>query len=244
MWEEIHRKGCWEGDIWNRRKNGELYPEHLSITAVKDDSGEITHYVGTLGDITERKQAEEQIRDLAFYDALTHLPNRRLLNDRLEQAMVACKRSGRYGALMFLDLDNFKPLNDKHGHAVGDLLLIEVAMRISNCVREIDTVARFGGDEFMVLIDDLEKDKAESTAAVRIVAEKIREALSKPYVLRFMQEDKSENIIEHHSTASIGVTLFNSQEAGMKDIVKCADIAMYQSKKAGRNKIQFYNPKS
>ena len=131
-------------------------------------------------DITERKQMEDQVHQLAFYDTLTHLPNRRLLDDRLSQTMAASKRSACYGALMFLDLDNFKPLNDMHGHVVGDLLLIEAADRLEACVREMDTVARFGGDEFVVMISDLDADKSRIDAQARLIAEKIRVALSDP----------------------------------------------------------------
>jgi len=181
-------------------------------------------------DITERKQMETQIRELAFYDALTKLPNRRLLNDRLGQAMSASQRSGRYCALLFLDLDNFKPLNDTHGHGVGDLLLIEVANRLKSCVREIDTVARFGGDEFVVILNDLNVDKAESASQAEIVAEKIRTALSAPYLLTIKQEGKAETAIEHHCTASVGVALFINHEDSQDDILKFADTAMYQAK--------------
>ena len=190
--------------------------------------------------ISERKQAEEQIRQLAFYDALTQLPNRRLLNDRLEQAMAASKRSGRYGALMFLDLDNFKPLNDTHGHDVGDLLLIEVARRITGCVREMDTCARFGGDEFVVILSELVTDKTESTTQARIVAEKIHAALAEPYRLKIQPEGKAETTVEHHCTSSIGIVLFVDHEASAEDILKWADMAMYQAKEAGRNLIRFY----
>ena len=139
--------------------------------------------MGIMEDITERKHAEELIHNFAFFDALTQLPNRRLLNDRLSQTMLASKRSSHYGALMFLDLDNFKPLNDAHGHDAGDLLLVEVARRITQCVREVDTVARFGGDEFVIMLSDLDVDKTESIAQAAIVAEKIRSSLSEPYVL-------------------------------------------------------------
>ena len=190
--------------------------------------------------ISERKQAEEQIRQLAFYDALTQLPNRRLLNDRLEQAMAASNRSGRYGALMFLDLDNFKPLNDTHGHDVGDLLLIEVARRITGCVREMDTCARFGGDEFVVILSELVTDKTESTTQARIVAEKIHAALAEPYRLKIQPEGKAETTVEHHCTSSIGIVLFVDHEASAEDILKWADMAMYQAKEAGRNLIRFY----
>ena len=193
-------------------------------------------------DITERKRVEAEIRNLAFYDTLTQLPNRRLLNDRLSRAIAASKRSGRYGALMFLDLDNFKPLNDQHGHLAGDLLLVEAASRISSCVREMDTVARFGGDEFMVMLGELDADKTESIAQSSVVAEKIRAALAEPYVLIFQQEGQEKMIIRHHCTSSIGVALFFGNEAGAEDVVKYADLAMYQAKGDGRNLIRFFKP--
>lgn len=242
MWKCIQHAGTWQGEIWNRRKNGEAYPEQLSITAVKNDAEEITHYVATMHDITERKKAEEEINNLAFYDTLTQLPNRRMLNDRIGLAMAASKRSGCYGALMFLDLDNFKPLNDAYGHEMGDLLLIEVANRLTNCVREVDTVARFGGDEFVVMLNELHEDKTESAAQACIVAEKIRTTLSEPYLLTFKHKGAAETTVEHHCTASIGVVVFNS-EASAEDIIKWADIAMYQAKEAGRNSIRFYAAK-
>lgn len=246
MWKGLQHTGAWQGEIWNRRKNGGLYPEYLTITAVKRDNGEITHYVATMIDITERKRVEEQIHDLAFHDSLTQLPNRRLLNDRLEQTMAASKRSGYYGALMFLDLDDFKLLNDTYGHDVGDLLLVEVAHRISSCVREVDTVARFGGDEFMVMLGELDVGKAESATQAGIVAEKIRAILANPYVLKFKREGKVETTIEHHCTSSIGVVLFTGRESSAEDegsaedIVKWADLAMYQAKNAGGNLIRFH----
>jgi diguanylate cyclase (GGDEF)-like protein/PAS domain S-box-containing protein len=194
-------------------------------------------------DITERCRVEGQIYDLAFHDSLTQLPNRRHLKDRLEQTMAASKRSGRYGALMFLDLDNFKPLNDSHGHDVGDLLLVEVAHRISSCVREMDTVARFGGDEFMVMLPELDEDKDKSATQASIVAEKIRVFLAKPYVLKIEQEGKAKTSIEYCLTSSIGVMLFINHDGSADDIVKCADLAMYRAKNAGRNLIRFYHSK-
>ncbi len=186
------------------------------------------------------KEEAESARELAFYDALTSLPNRRLLNDRLTQAMLASKRSGCYSALLFLDLDNFKPLNDKHGHGVGDLLLIEAANRIKSCVREIDTVARFGGDEFVVLLSELNTDKAESISDASIISEKIHTSLSEPYFLTRGNEGKADSTIEHHSTASIGVVLFINHEVSLSTILKHADSAMYKAKEAGRNQIRFY----
>jgi diguanylate cyclase (GGDEF)-like protein/PAS domain S-box-containing protein len=199
--------------------------------------------LGWLYDITERKTAEEKIRKLAFYDALTQLPNRLLLNDRLGQSIAASQRSKRYGALMFLDLDNFKSLNDTEGHGVGDLLLIEVARRILSCVRETDTVSRFGGDEFVVVLKELDLEEAKSKAQAATVAEKIRKTLAEPYVLKVKQEDKAEYTVEHRCTASIGVVLFVDHQTGPEDILKWADIAMYQAKEGGRNRTQFYEAK-
>jgi diguanylate cyclase (GGDEF)-like protein len=162
-----------------------------------------------------------------------------LLNDRLSQTMLASKRSSHYGALMFLDLDNFKPLNDAHGHDAGDLLLVEVARRITQCVREVDTVARFGGDEFVIMLSDLDIDKAESITQAANVAEKIRSTLSEPYVLK-LRRDADEQTIVHRCTSSIGVVLFINHEAGLEDIIRCADSAMYLAKQSGRNTIRFF----
>ncbi len=202
--------------------------------------GFVTIYI----DITERNRMEEQVRQLAFYDALTSLPNRRLLNDRLSQTMAASKRSACYGALMFLDLDNFKPLNDTHGHVVGDLLLVEAADRLKSCIREMDTVARFGGDEFVVMLSELSPDKALSTGQAELVAEKIRLRLSQPYLLEIRRDGNIEATVEHHCTVSIGVTLFMNHEASQDEILKWADAAMYQAKEAGRNAIRFYAQKT
>ena len=191
--------------------------------------------------VIEYHRAEEKIRNLAFFDALTQLPNRRLLDDRLGLAMASSKRSGRYAALMFLDLDNFKPLNDGYGHAVGDLLLIEVAERLSACVREIDTVARFGGDEFVIMITELDESRDESAVQARLVAEKIRSVLAEPYRLIIKKCGMPDQEIEHHCTASIGVVLFINHVADQDEILKWADAAMYQAKEDGRNSIRFYD---
>ncbi len=233
MWHSINVNGVWEGEIWNRRKNGEIYPEHLTITEVKDPHGKVTNYVAALSDITLSKSAEVEIQNLAFYDPLTHLPNRRLLQDRLKQALSSSERSGRKGALLFIDLDNFKALNDTLGHAIGDLLLQQVAQRLSACVREGDTVARLGGDEFLVMLEDLSKDDQESAAQTEDIGEKILAALNLTYQL---------GPHEHHSTPSIGASLFSGNVQSTDNLLKQADIAMYQAKKAGRNTLRFFDP--
>jgi diguanylate cyclase (GGDEF)-like protein/PAS domain S-box-containing protein len=222
------------------RKDGKIRWVSDTIILFRDESGRLLSYDGVIKDITERKKIEEQIRSMAFYDSLTQLPNRRMLNDRLAQAMATSKRSGLYSALMFIDLDNFKPLNDTHGHEVGDLLLVEVAHRLTGCVREMDTVARFGGDEFVVMFTELDTDKTESTAQASVVAEKIRATLAEPYLLTVKREGQAEVAIEHRCTSSIGVVLFINHEASPEDVIKWADMAMYQAKDSGRNKYHFY----
>ncbi|MFZ2300267.1 MAG: diguanylate cyclase [Gallionella sp.] len=222
------------------RKDGKIRWVSDTIILFRDESGRLLSYDGVIKDITERKKVEEQIRNMAFYDSLTQLPNRRMLNDRLAQAMAASKRSGLYSALMFIDLDNFKPLNDTYGHEVGDLLLVEVAHRLTGCVREMDTVARFGGDEFVVMFTELDTDKTESIAQASVVAEKIRATLAEPYLLTVKHEGQAEITIEHRCTSSIGVVLFINHEASPEDVIKWADMAMYQAKDGGRNKYHFY----
>lgn len=193
-------------------------------------------------DITERKQMEEQVRQLAFYDPLTHLPNRRLLSDRLQQTMAASKRGGLYGAILFLDMDNFKPVNDRHGHVVGDLLLVEVARRLGTCVREVDTLARYGGDEFVVLLGGLQENRTESTQQARSVAEKIAACLCVTYRLPLSPSDGPSRELEHHCSVSIGVVMFSGQDAGPDEVLQWADLAMYQAKKVGPNSISFHQP--
>ena len=187
-------------------------------------------------DVTVRKQLEDQARQLAFYDGLTNLPNRRMLNDRMSLTLAANKRSERYGALMFIDLDNFKPLNDAHGHEAGDLLLVEVGQRLKSSVREMDTVARIGGDEFVVLVGELERSRVASMTQAADIAEKIRLALSMPYAI----STGARETIEHHCTASMGVVIFSSQETSQEQILRWADAAMYQAKDAGCNTVRFH----
>lgn len=234
MWHAVTTQGSWDGEVWNRRKNGDIYPVHLTITAVRNTHGQVTHYVGASTDITLSKLAEDEIKNLAFYDTLTQLPNRRLLLDRLGHALSASQRSGQSGAVLFLDLDSFKSLNDTLGHDVGDLLLQQVALRLRACVRESDTVARLGGDEFVVLLEGLSGPEIDYAAQVEATADKMLQTLSAPYQL---------GTRSCHSSSSIGITLFGRTQAGVcvEDLLKQADIAMYQAKTAGRNTQRFFD---
>jgi diguanylate cyclase (GGDEF)-like protein/PAS domain S-box-containing protein len=233
MWEAIKGTEVWEGEISNYRKNGETYPELLTIAKVKDTNSIATNYVISIVDITIRKNAEEEIQSLAFYDPLTHLPNRRLLLDRLNLALINSKRSGKDVALLFLDLDHFKTLNDSLGHDIGDILLKQVAERLTSCIRDSDTAARLGGDEYLVMLENLSEQSIEAAAQAEIISEKILLALNQPYQLH-------KN--EYQSTVSIGVALFGNQNISQDELLKHADIAMYQAKKAGRNSVCFYDP--
>ena len=220
-------------------KDGSLVWGEVLAKADRNAQGEIVGYHGITRNVTERKRLEEQVRQLAFHDTLTQLANRRLLLEHLEQAMGASTRSLQHGALLYLDLDNFKPLNDNHGHGLGDLLLIEVAARLKDCVREADRVARMGGDEFVVLLCTLDtRHEVASTQAI-VVAEKIRARLAERYVLQAAPEAA---IIEHHCTASIGVALFRGHDEPQQSLMNRADQAMYQAKEAGRNRVQLALP--
>ena len=233
MWESIINTGSWEGEVWNRHRDGHDYLAHFTFTAVKDRYGKTVNYVATLVDITSRKLAEDEIQHLAYYDSLTGLPNRRLLMDRLKQALVNSARGKGGGAILFLDLDHFKTLNDTLGHDVGDLLLKQAAERLTTCVREGDTVARIGGDEFVIMLEGLSDSIFEAARQAEIICEKILNVLNQAYQL---------NTYEYHSTTSIGATLFSGHEVGTDELLKQADIAMYQSKTAGRNAIRFFDP--
>ncbi|MFZ4481567.1 MAG: diguanylate cyclase domain-containing protein [Rhodoferax sp.] len=230
-------------EMLRRSKDGKLQWTAVSGTPIFDALGNFSGYRGVARDITEHKLAEDQIKHIAFYDSLTQLPNRRFLRDGLALALAASKRSKRYGAVLFLDLDNFKPLNDKFGHEFGDLLLIEVADRLKTCVREIDTVARFGGDEFVVILGQLDPGRSESSSQAARVAEKIRASLAQPYLLSPPQEGGALATVEHHCTVCIGVCLFFNHEESQEEILKRADKAMYEAKQAGRNAVRFYEAK-
>lgn len=236
-----YKTGFVNFEVQHRCRDGTLKWGEVFSTPEFDEHGNITGYHGITREISRRKQVEEQVLQLAFYDALTRVPNRRLLYERLKQTMAASKRSGLYSALMFMDLDNFKPLNDLHGHVAGDLLLIEAADRLKRSVRESDTVARFGGDEFVVVLNELDADRQVSTALARSVAEKISEALSAPYLLSVSRESGPDVTVEHRCTASIGVVLFSNHEGSQDDILKWADTTMYKAKVDGRNLIRFYD---
>ncbi|MDD5471772.1 MAG: EAL domain-containing protein [Sideroxydans sp.] len=233
MWKRLLDSGSWTGEIWDKRKNGQIYPKWLTITAVRNDKGETTEYVSIFSDITSRKQAEEDIYSLAFYDTLTNLPNRRFLLDRVRQAISTSMRSKHYGALLFLDMDRFKLLNDTLGHDFGDLFLIEVATRMRRCVRDADTVARIGGDEFVILIEEVSSSAEETSQKIALIAEKVRNALAAPYLLKEM---------EYRSSPSIGVCLYRGESETVDSLLKHADLAMYQAKEAGRNGVRFFDP--
>lgn len=229
MWETIKTTGQWSGEIWDRRKSGEIYPKLLNISAVSDRQGKTTHYVGIFSDITDLKATEKKLESLAYYDPLTRLPNRVLFQILLRKQIEAAARSGSLFAVMYLDLDRFKYVNDTYGHSMGDLLLKQVAQRLSDCVRKADTVARLGGDEFVVLLRDI--DKPESAAGI---AGKIIDDVTRPIRIR----DKEVVV-----GASIGISLYPSDGSDMESLMKNADMAMYQVKESGRNHYQFFEKK-
>jgi len=233
MWAAITRTGCWQGEIWDRRKNGEEYPKWLSISAVRDGDGVVTHYIGTHYDISALKKAEERVEHLAFFDQLTGLANRTLLLDRLKQARAASSRNESRGAVLLIDLDNFKTVNDTLGHDVGDQLLKQAAQRLKQCVRTGDTVARLGGDEFVVMLANLSTSKLDAATSTETVAEKIIDMLGEDYRL---------GNVTVQGTASIGITMFNGQNATRDDMMKQAELAMYQAKEAGRDAFRFFDP--
>ncbi|MBK9444449.1 MAG: diguanylate cyclase [Comamonadaceae bacterium] len=231
------------GELMLKTKTGAPIPVFSSHVLVKSVQGPVELFCLDI-DLTERKEMEDQVRQLAFFDPLTKLPNRRLLDDRLKQTMASSNRTGRFGALIFLDLDNFKPLNDSHGHDAGDLLLIEVAQRLKACVREMDTVVRLGGDEFVVMLSELKSERNESRVQAGVIAEKVRQALAQPYSLTLRRDGLPDISVEHHCSASLGVALFVNHDNSQANVLKWADAAMYSAKDAGRNQVRFHDESS
>ena len=227
MWEELLTKGRWEGELWNRRKDGVVYPQRLSISRISGDTEESTNHVGVFSDVSQRKLAEEEIERLAFYDILTGVPNRYLLRDRVEQAIRTANRAERQFALVFMDVDHFKEINDVHGHDVGDMVLVEVARRLRAVLREQDTISRQGGDEFVLLLPDLDQFGVQQCVAKTLAA------LVPPMPV---------GDVQLRFTGSLGVALFPDDGRSFTDLLKNADTAMYQAKAAGRNQVAFFSP--
>ncbi len=233
IWDTVTRLGTWQGEVWYRRKSGEVFPSWASVTSVRDEDGRVSHHVVTMFDITAQKQAQEEIRQLAYFDPLTELPNRRMLMDQLRHALAAARRSQHHGALLFLDLDNFKAINDTLGHDKGDALLREVARRLARTLRESDTVARLGGDEFVILLADLDHESVAAAREVEVVAGKLLAALREPYDL---------GGVSHHNSASLGISLFGLSETSTDELFRQADLALHQAKAAGRDSYRFFDP--
>lgn len=227
MWDIITREHRWQGEIWNRRKNNEIYPEWLSITAVFDDNNKVSHYIGIFSDVSTENEGNERLYHLAHYDSLCNLPNRLLFYDRLRQAISRYKRNDSQIAVMFMDLDGFKKINDDYGHVVGDELLQHVSKRVVSMLRESDTIARIGGDEFTLIINDV-----ENIESLHIIANKILMLIQESYTLHG-------NVF--NISASIGISLLPDNTEDMNTLVKQADIAMYKAKKEGKNQFKFYD---
>ena len=233
MWDTVARDKYWQGEVWHKRKSGDVYPEWCTITAVTNPVGRVTNYICAFSDISRSKQAEEEILNLAFYDPLTKLPNRRLMLERLSYMLDNSMRQNHHGAILFIDIDNFKTLNNTNGHDLGDLMLIEVAKRLKGCVRIDDTVARLGGDEFIAILEGLGAERAQAVAQVETVVRKILISLNRPYFLRDH---------EYQSSASIGINLFCDKKFALEELLKHADTAMHQAKAYGRNNFCFFDP--
>ncbi|MCK5360414.1 MAG: EAL domain-containing protein [Gammaproteobacteria bacterium] len=231
MWSTLTETGCWQGEIYNRAKTGHIHQDWVTITAIKDKRGDIVNYIGLYHDITERKEAEEQIRKLAFYDPLTSLPNRRLFLERLEDELDIARQENKHGALLFLDLDHFKNLNDSLGHPVGDALLVEVSRRLRGNRGEGETIARIGGDEFVILLPDIGDNDTSSAEFSERRAENVRVAITEPFYIHGH---------EYHISVSIGISLFPEKNQNSADILKRADTAMYRAKQDGRNSVCFF----
>ncbi|MFZ6754507.1 bifunctional diguanylate cyclase/phosphodiesterase [Undibacterium sp. Dicai25W] len=233
MSEQLQLHGFWQGEIWNRRKNGEIYPEWLTITAVRSQDGKTINYVGTMLDITQRKATEAKLEHLAYHDPLTGLANRRLLLDRLQHALASNMRNKRHGAILFLDLDNFKTINDINGHGTGDMLLQQVAKRLSESVGKADTLARIGGDEFALILEGISDNLRETASRAKSSASQIIEKLKQPYFI---------DGHEYHTTASIGIDFFSTDTQSADELLKQVEVAMYEAKSSGGDTLCFFDP--
>lgn len=222
----------WQGEVWDRRKNGERYPAWLRVSAVTDANAVVSHYVIAFVDNTLQHRSQERIHFLAFYDPLTSLPNRRLLLDRLKKALASSVRKREYGAVLLIDLDNFKDINDTLGHEIGDALLTEAANRLKACLHPDDTIARVGGDEFVVVLEDLAADATTAASKAELLADRLRESLTRPFELQ------SHTL---QTTPSLGIAMFSGDAVGEDELIKHAEAAMYRAKSAGRNCIRFFN---
>jgi diguanylate cyclase (GGDEF)-like protein len=226
MWRSTRKTGYWRGEIWNRRRNGEIFPEWLGISTVRDEQGALVNYIGIFSDISERKAAAARIEFLAHHDTLTGLPNRLLLKDRMAQAIAHAERSGRRVALLFVDLDRFKAVNDSYGHPVGDTLLRDAALRLQSCVRESDTISRHGGDEFLVVLNEVQDSQVPAQVAAKIMS-----VLSQSFHIEGHEASIS---------ASVGIAVYPDDGADFDELLKKADTAMYHAKEAGRNAFRFH----
>lgn len=231
---ELAEQGAWQGDVWSRRSNGEAYPQWLSVTAVSTGAdGKITNYVVTMIDTSQTHAAETRIEQLAFYDQLTDLPNRELLRERLEKATHSSAQSQQYGALLHIDMDEFKTINDTRGHEVGDRILARIAVKLTRCVQRRDTVARIGGDEFCLILENIGESDTQALQQAEQITESVFKAVNAPLVV---------GEVEHFMTASIGITLFQGDLETVDDLLKQAELAMYQAKSESRNARRFYSP--
>jgi diguanylate cyclase (GGDEF)-like protein/PAS domain S-box-containing protein len=232
MWDTLEHAHFWQGEIWNRRKSGEIHPALVSISGVVDNAGNVTHYVGAYADLSQHKQAEQVIYTLSFYDALTTLPNRRRMLERMKQVVNADRQPAGHGAVLFVDLDDFSNLNDTRGHDMGDQALVEIAKRLRACVPEEDNVARPSSDEFVIMLDNLALDADQAALQAGEAAERIREAIRKPMLVGGSA---------YECTASVGISLFRKGETTADELMKQADASMYQAKRLGRDRVHFFD---
>jgi diguanylate cyclase (GGDEF)-like protein/PAS domain S-box-containing protein len=227
IWQSVTQKDFWRGEIWNRRKNGEIYPEMLSISAVRDEQGEIQNYLGVFSDISEFKSHQAELERIAHFDTLTGLPNRRLLGDRMQLALSRARRTGKLLAVCYLDLDGFKPINDQHGHEAGDKVLVTVSRNLQTTLRGEDTLARLGGDEFVLLLGDLAGHEE-----CRHMLHRILDAVARPISLGNLMVGVS---------ASVGVTFYPDEEVDGDTLLRHADHAMYIAKRQGKNRYHLFS---